>query len=658
MSHSSHLLQHPTDYKWYSYKDMSPGNDKLVLPEPAKDLSASNIVELDGRVWPTKNIYSQLRTQLAQQIVKILSGEPYSASFEVDRIWCILERPKKEEHGHFCLPIPQLRLGNGVNPVQAATDIANLLNNTSKTGNNVNSSEDHVYALEASSTGPFVNVKFTEGNTILTRVVQEVMEQQGLYGSCNIGRGKRIAIDYSSPNIAKPFHAGHLRSTIIGNFLKQVYAACGFEVLGINYLGDWGKQYGLLAVGFERYGKEDLLATDPIKHLFDVYVAINKDLEKEPELDDRARAYFKAMEEGDQTALDLWRRFRDLSIVKYREVYGRLNINFEIYSGESLYHTATPAILQKLECLLQDSQGAKTIDLEVPWKLGRALVVKRDGATLYMTRDIAAAEHRFTAYGLSKSIYVVAMQQDLHLAQLFKIVELLGEKGVFPKEWAPACAHINFGMVKGMKTRKGEVVFLTDILDEARQVMLEVMQSNPDKYAEIEDPVATADTLAVSAIVIQDMSAKRIKDYEFKLARVTQFEGDTGPYLQYAHSRLCSIERKVPVSLKSGDENGPRPYDLSTIDWSLLAEKEAFDLAWHLARFPDTVQEARVSTEPCTIVSYCMHLSQLVSSALNKLWVMGQEERVARSRLALYVAARITLGNGLKMLGLKPLERM
>jgi arginyl-tRNA synthetase len=205
--------------------------------------------------------------------------------------------------------------------------------------------------------------------------------------------------------------------------------------------------------------------------------------------------------------------------------------------------------------------------------------------------------------------------------------------------------HINFGMVKGMKTRKGEVVFLEDILDEARDVMHGVMQSNPEKYAEVENPLVVSDVLAVSAIVVQDMAAKRIKDYDFKLERVTQFEGDTGPYLQYAHSRLCSIERKSGIKTDN--------YDIS-----LLTEKEATELAWHIARFPDTIQEARISHEPCNIVSYLMALSQCVSQCLQKLWVMGQAEEVAKARLALYKAARITLGNGLRLIGLKPLERM
>lgn len=294
--------------------------------------------------------------------------------------------------------------------------------------------------------------------------------------------------------------------------------------------------------------------------------------------------------------------------------------------------------------LTQCTQGALTIDLGPT--LGKALIMKKDGATLYMTRDIAAAEHRFSDMLLDKSIYVVAMQQDLHLAQLFRIMEMMAGKGLIPAQWPKLMQHSNFGMVKGMSTRKGTVVFLEDILDEARDVMHAVMQSNPEKYAEIENPLAVSDVLAVSAIIVQDLAAKRIKDYDFKLERVTQFEGDTGPYLQYAHARLCSIERKSGFVLAGS-------YDIEQ-----LKEREAVDLAWHIALLPDTIQQARSTHEPCTLVSYLMTLSQLVSQCLQKMWVKGQCEDVALSRLALYKSARIALGNGMRLIGLRPLERM
>lgn len=337
----------------------------------------------------------------------------------------------------------------------------------------------------------------------------------------------------------------------------------------------------------------------------------------------------------------LWQRFRSLSIEKYKEVYDRLNVQFDVYSGESLYEERMKKTVDELKEreLLQESKGAQVIDMEA-YGLGKPLVIKSDGATLYLTRDLAAAEHRFTEWTLNKSIYVVSSQQDLHLQQLFRAMHLMG------KPFAPHMLHINYGLVKGMKTRKGQVVFLDDILDDAKEVMLGVMQQNAEKYAQIADPERTADILAVSAVVVQDMAARRIKDYEFKIERVTQFEGDTGPYLQYAHSRLCSVERRAEYPLDGSE------------DLSLLVEKEAVDLAIALARFPDVVQEARITQEPCCVVNYLLSTCRLVSQTLDKLWVKGQEPALAKARLALYTAARITIGNGLALIGIKPLERM
>jgi len=577
-----------------------------------------DINTLDSRVWPTDYAWSRFRTHVAEKLGGLLERPS-------DEIWQLLEKPKKEEYGQFSLPLPRLKLAG--NPASIAQELAGKV-------------EKDSIISGASSIGPFLNIT-VDTSTLMKETLKEALEKRSSYGTNNIGAGKKVMAEYSSPNIAKPFHAGHLRSTIIGNFIKLAYRANGFEALGINYLGDWGKQYGLLALGFKRYGSEEKLVADPIHHLFDIYVKISADAEADPSVDDQARAYFKSMELGDQEALSLWQRFRDLSIVKYQEVYKRLNVEFDIYSGESQYEERMKASIEELaqKGLLKDSKGAQVIDMEA-FGLGFPLVRKSDGATLYLTRDIAAAAHRFEEWDLAKSIYIVSSQQDLHLAQLFKAMDLMG------KPWAKNMVHINYGLVKGMKTRKGQVVFLDDIIDEAREVMLDVMKQNPEKYALIEDPETTADILAVSAVVVQDMSARRVKDYEFKLARVTQFEGDTGPYIQYAHSRLCSIERRAEFQLNGSE------------DLNLLTEKEAIDLALLVARYPDVVQEARITQEPCTVVNYLLAMCHLVSATLDKLWVKGQEEALARARLALYVAARVTIGNGLSLIGLKPLERM
>lgn len=345
---------------------------------------------------------------------------------------------------------------------------------------------------------------------------------------------KRIIVEFSSPNIAKPFHAGHLRSTIIGGFIANLYEGAGWDVVRINYLGDWGKQYGLLALGFERYGSEEELLKDPINHLFHLYVRINNEIKDEEEkmkalkeegkeaeaaqlkesgLDEQARKYFKKMVDGDEAALKMWSRFRELSIERYKKTYARLNIHFDSYSGESqVPESAMEAAAKKMEDkgISSESDGARIVDFAalIPGKEGkrleRPIIRKKDGTALYLTRDISELMGRYEKYKYDQMIYVVASQQDLHLKQLFKIVELMGHKDV-----ADRCQHINFGMVLGMSTRKGTVKFLDDILRDVGEKMHEVMRKNEDKYAQVENPDAVADTLGISSVMIQDMTGKR-----------------------------------------------------------------------------------------------------------------------------------------------------
>jgi arginyl-tRNA synthetase len=347
------------------------------------------------------------------------------------------------------------------------------------------------------------------------------------------------------------------------------------------------------------------------------------------------------MEDGDEEALALWRRFREISIEQITATYDRLNVKFDVYSGESQVKEGMIEGIKILEekNILEESQGAKIIDLK-KYRLDVAVVQKRDGTSLYITRDIGAAIERYEKYKFDEAYYIVASQQDLHLKQLFKTLELMD------LPWAKNCQHINFGLVSGMSTRRGTAVFLNDILDDTRESMHAVMKQNEERYAKIQNPEEIADTIGVSAIVVQDMSAKRIKNYAFDWQRMFSFEGDTGPYLQYAHVRLCSIERNATVKVNPD------------ADITLLTEKPAIDLIEQIARFPDVVIAARKGFEPCTIVVYALQLSHAVSSALEALWVVGQEAPIAEARLLLYWAARQTLGNALRLIGLKPLEHM
>lgn len=513
--------------------------------------------------------------------------------------------------------------------------------------------------------------------------MKEVFEKKEKYGSSQEYAGKTYLFEYSSPNIAKPFHAGHLRSTVIGNCLKNLFAFLGAKTVSINYLGDWGTQYGILAVGFKKFGDENKLKENPIRHLFDVYVKANELIKQDPSFKEEAKALFSRMENGDEEALSLWRKFRDLSIVEYKKIYKRLNITFDVYSGESLQsegmEEAFKILVDKgIGSLVLKKAGGKrnrkekddknqkpeetdaettdTIDDEngkpkeekvylvdlTKYKLDTCVVKKGDGSSLYITRDIAAAISRYREYKFDKSFYIVGSAQDLHFKQLFKILELMGF------EWSKNCEHINFGMVLGMSTRSGNVVFLENILDNAKQVMLEKMKENKmGKLSEIENPEEVADIIGISAIVVQDFNAKRIKDYKYEEERMSSIEGHTGPYLQYAHARLCSMEDKtmdVPLT--------------DDVDFSLLKEPQAIQLAQQVSRFLLVLKQTAVSREPSILVAYLFDLAHAISAAHTTLRVKGEEINLAKARKLLFWSARIVLNNSLKILGLTPITRM
>lgn len=563
------------------------------------------------------------------------------------------------------------------------------------------------------ATGQFFQIKFKPAH-LLNHVLPQIFKSKAAYGQNPLiglkdpkdpSKGKkRILIEFSSPNIAKPFHAGHLRSTIIGGFLSHLYDAVGYEVIKINYLGDWGKQYGLLALAYTRHGDEDALQANPIGHLFDLYVTINAELSKEKEeiktldeeaaglpklraeiqkaqaeginpdelkrkaipleeaaaksqsiknegLDEQARRYFKQMCDGDQQALDLWRKMRDLSIIRYKQSYARLNIEYDHYLGESLVKTASMDRVEKElddAGLTQMSEGAKLIDFErlLPGKpgkqLGKALIKKKDGTSLYLTRDLGAIHERDERWHFDQMIYVVASDQTVHLNQLFKTTELCGHKDL-----ASRCSHVSFGLVLGMSTRRGTVRFLDDILRDVGDHMHEVMRQNQSKYDQVQDPAAVADILGISSVMVQDMSGKRINNYRFSMEAMTSFEGDTGPYLQYAHARLCSIFRKASIPQS----------EIEAADLSLLTEPHAINIARLIARYPDTVVMTLKSQEPTTVLTFLFRMTHALSSSYDHLKVIGSEPKLLRARLALYEAARIVLGNGMRLLGLTPVER-
>ncbi|ODQ58680.1 hypothetical protein WICANDRAFT_63186 [Wickerhamomyces anomalus NRRL Y-366-8] len=600
---------------------ISSSLEKLSLKEPTK---------YEGS-YPEYNTVDLLRNYITQELSKISGVEP-------KLIFPALEWTNTLDRGDLLIPIPRLRI-KGAKPQELATEWAEKF----PLGE---------YLSKVEGNGPFIQFFFSP-KFLFNLVVKDVLKRKEDYGACPIGEQKKLIIEFSSPNIAKPFHAGHLRSTIIGGFLSNLYEKLGWDVTRINYLGDWGKQFGLLAVGFERYGSEEELLKNPINHLFEVYVRVNKDVENEGDslseeesTNGKARAYFKKMEDGDEDALKIWKRFRDLSIEKYIGTYKRLNIQYDVYSGESqVSQTKMNEALAtfKEQGLTHEDKGALLIDLKkFNKKLGKCIVQKSDGTTLYLTRDVGEAVQRYEKYKFDKMIYVIASQQDLHVAQFFEILKQMGYK------WAENLQHINFGMVQGMSTRKGTVVFLDNILEETKEKMHEVMKKNEAKYAQIENPEEVADLVGISAVMIQDMQAKRINNYEFKWERMLSFEGDTGPYLQYAHSRLRSVERNSGIPAEK----------LTEADFSLLTEPQAELLIRLLSQYPDVLRNAMKTNEPATVVTYLFRLTHQVSSCYDVLWVAGQTEELATARLALYAAARQVLYNGMTLLGLTPVDRM
>ncbi|KAK4697700.1 arginyl-tRNA synthetase, partial [Lecanoromycetidae sp. Uapishka_2] len=606
------------------------------------------------------------------KVLEPITGKPSKDIFER------LAWTQSFDKGDLSLPVPALRLQGKKPAAEQAADFAEQFPES-----------DLVEKPIANG----INMQFYfKPQRLSSLVIPSILKKKGKYGT-NDKLGlrnesdptskKKIIVEFSSPNIAKPFHAGHLRSTIIGGFLANLYEAAGWDVTRMNYLGDWGRQFGLLAIAFGKYGSEEKLEKDPIGHLFDIYVEINKvskpeedaikekkeQLKQAEELksdttsieeeiaameaksvNEKARKYFKNMETGDKDALATWTRFRDLSIERYKKTYARLNIRFDVYSGESQVEMSRMehAVDQlKTSGLSEDSKGAVIVDLtksndKNTKKLGKALVKKTDGSTLYLTRDIGEAVKRYELYHFDKMLYVISSQQDVHVAQLFKILELMGNNEVAEK-----CQHVNFGMVLGMSTRRGTVKFLDDILRDVGEKMHEVMRKNDKKYAQVDDPHKTADILGITAVMVQDMRGKRINNYEFSLEQMTSFEGDTGPYLQYAHARLCSITRKAELT----------PQDLESADLSLLTESCAINLVRALASWPDVMQNTLKTLEPTTVLTYLFKMTHLLSSSYEELQVVGSEPEVKKARMALYEAAKQVLSNGMKLLGLNPVER-
>ncbi|XP_008145318.3 probable arginine--tRNA ligase, mitochondrial [Eptesicus fuscus] len=487
-------------------------------------------------------------------------------------------------------------------------------------------------------------VNFKINRELLTKtVLKQVIEDGSKYGlKSELFSGlpqKKIVVEFSSPNVAKKFHVGHLRSTIIGNFIANLKEALGHQVTRINYLGDWGMQFGLLGTGFQLFGYEEKLQSNPLQHLFEVYVQVNKEASEDKSVAKSAHEFFQRLELGDMQALALWQKFRDLSVEEYIRIYKRLGVHFDEYSGESFYREKSQEVLKLLDSkgLLQKTmKGTAVVDLSGNGDPSSVCTVMRsDGTSLYATRDLAAAIDRMDKYNFDTMIYVTDKGQKKHFQQVFQMLQIMGY------DWAKRCQHVPFGVVQGMKTRRGDVTFLEDVLNEIRLRMLQNMASIKTTK-ELENPQETAERVGLAALIIQDFRGLLLSDYQFSWDRVFQSRGDTGVFLQYTHARLHSLEETFGCGY------------LNDFNTACLQEPQSVSILQHLLRFDEVLYRSSQDLQPRHIVSYLLTLSHLAAVAHRTLPIKQSPPEVAGARLHLFRAVRSVLANGMKLLGITP----
>lgn len=546
-------------------------------------------------------------------------------SLEVEAIYNLLEKPKSSEMGDIAFPAFSLAKVERKAPQAIAADIVEKLDTTGF---------ENVVA-----TGPYVNF-FLDKAAISHQVLTDVITEKDQYGKLNIGQGRNVTIDMSSPNIAKPFSVGHLRSTVIGDALANIHEKLGYKPIRINHLGDWGKQFGMLIVAYKLWGDKAAVEADPISELLKLYVRINAEAEEKPELDDEARQWFKKLEDGDPEAHELWQWFRDESLVEFNRIYDKLDVTFDSYNGEAFYNDKMDEGIQILEekALLQESKGAKIVDLE-SYNLPPALIMKTDGATLYITRDMATAMYRKRTYDFVKSIYVVGQEQINHFKQLKAVLKEMDF------DWSDDMIHITFGLVtkdkKKLSTRKGNIILLEPTLDEAiSRALTQIEAKNPD----LENKEEVAHAVGVGAVKFYDLKTDRDNGYDFDLEAMVSFEGETGPYVQYAYARIQSILRKANFV-----PNAENDYK--------LADTESWEIIKHIQNFSAVVERAGDKFDPSLIAKYAINLAQ----AFNKYYAHTRildESPERDSRLALAYATGLVLKEALRLLGVKAPEKM
>ncbi len=552
--------------------------------------------------------------------------------FEVSEIVEMIETPANTKMGDYAFPCFRLAKALRKAPPIIAQEIANKIEGTELID-------------KAESVNAYINF-FINKEVYVKSILDEVLDKKQKFGYSEPKSKGNVVIDYSAPNIAKPFHIGHLRSTVIGNSLYRIYDAFGYNSIGINHLGDWGTQFGKLIVAYKKYSSQQLVEEKGISELLRIYVLFHEEAEKDPSLDEQARNYFTAMEKGDEESLALWKWFKEVSLAEFERVYKLLDITFDSYNGEAFYNDKMAPVIKELEDkgLLEESDGANLVrldDLNMP----PCLITKKDGSTLYATRDITAALYRKETYNFEKAIYVTALQQNLHFGQWFEVIKRMGY------EWAEDLVHVPFGMVsmEGSKfsTRKGNVVLLEDILNEAIEKTKSIIQEkNPD----LENKGFIAEKVGIGAVIFDDMYNSIIKDIQFSWERVLNFEGETGPYVQYTHARTSSLLRRAEID--------PATCKFENIDYSILTDDASVGVIKAIAQLPRIIEEAANKYEPSFIARYTMHVTQAFNTFYQSNPILKEEENIKNARLAVVAAAKYTIESGLYLLGIYAPERM
>ena len=559
------------------------------------------------------------KTLVAQRLAAIIP------SLEADQIFALLEKPKSSEMGDIAFPAFSLAKVERKAPQAIASEIAEKI--------------DTAGFEKVVATGPYLNF-FLDKAAISNDILRAVIAEKADYGQQDIGHGQNVTLDMSSPNIAKPFSVGHLRSTVIADALGHIYSKLGYKAIRINHLGDWGKQFGMLIVAYKLWGDKEAIEANPIDELLKLYVRINAEADENPELDEQARQWFKKLEDGDQEAWELWQWFRDESLVEFNRIYDKLDVSFDYFHGEAFYNDKMDEGIQILEDknLLQESKGAQIVNLE-KYDLPPALIKKSDGATLYITRDMATAMYRHRTFNFAKNIYVVGQEQSHHFKQLKAVLKEMGF------DWSDDMIHVSFGLVtknkKKLSTRKGNIIRLEPTLDEAEaRALTQIEAKNPD----LENKEAVAHAVGVGAVKFYDLKSDRDNGYDFDLEAMVSFEGETGPYVQYAYARIQSILRKAAF-VPASDAN------------YALHDAESWDIIKLLQDFPSIIQRAADKYDPSIVAKYAINLAQYFNKYYAHTRILDENPE-RDSRLALAYATGIVLKEALRLLGVDAPEKM